>query len=152
MTDPGAEKVWAFCEAHGLPVIVHAGEDIGFEPPFHSEPSDFAEVQRRHPALTLIAAHLGGWRNWDKVERDLVGTTVYIDTAFVTPYMPYEQFRRIIVAHGVDHVLYGTDSPWQDLRDGMSQIQKLGLSPAETETVFYGNAKRLWSKWFPQDE
>jgi len=139
------EPIWQRCEELSLPVIIHAGQDIGFEPPFHSSPPDFVELSRRHPGLTIIAAHLGGWRSWDDVERHLVGSAVLMDTAFAKPFMrdPH-QLSRIIRAHGADKILFGTDSPWQDLREAVADIMSLALPAADTERIFWGNAARLW--------
>ena len=60
LDDLRLEPVWNYCEAHELPVLIHAGEDIGFRPPYHSAPKDFVELARRHPALIIVAAHSGG--------------------------------------------------------------------------------------------
>ena len=32
--------------------------------------------------MTLILAHMGGWRNWDQVEELLPDTSVYLDTSY----------------------------------------------------------------------
>lgn len=139
------EPIWQRCEELSLPVIIHAGQDIGFEPPFHSSPQDFVELSRRHPGLTIIAAHLGGWRCWDDVERHLVGSAVIMDTALAKPFMrDQDQLGRIIRAHGADKILFGTDSPWQALQETVADIKSLGLSAADMERIFWGNAARLW--------
>jgi len=138
------EKIWQACESLGLPVLVHAGKDIGFPEPAHSSPADFAELARRHPGLNVICAHMGGWRNWDQVERDLAGHPVYLDTSFSLPYMTNQaQFKRLILQHGIDRVLFGTDSPWQNLQTAVNEILLLGLSQQDQEKILWGNAARL---------
>jgi predicted TIM-barrel fold metal-dependent hydrolase len=145
LLEPRMEPIWQRCEELALPVIIHAGQDIGFEPPFHSSPQDFVELSRRHPGLTIIAAHLGGWRCWDEVEEHLVGSRVLMDTAFAKPFMrDPQQLRRIIGAHGSDKVLFGTDSPWQDLQEAVADIKGLALPAADLERIFWGNAARIW--------
>ncbi|MBR3650745.1 MAG: amidohydrolase [Victivallales bacterium] len=140
------EKIWSFCEEQRMPVLIHAGNDVGFQPPYHSRPADFAEVVRRHPALTLICAHMGGWLNWGEMERDLAGRPVYIDTSFSAMYMKDEpgKFERLIRLHGVDRVVFGTDSPWQALTSGIADIEGLTLSEEDKEKIFWGNADRLF--------
>ncbi len=139
------ERLWSICEKLSLPVLIHAGQDIGFQGPVHSHPADFAELARRHPALVIICAHLGGWREWDDVERHLVGQPVFLDTSFAKMYMQeQEQFKRIIVNHGSEKILYGTDSPWSNLHDAIAEIVLLGFSPAEQENIFWRNAARLF--------
>ncbi len=139
------EGIWARCEALGLPVLVHAGNDIGFPDPPHSRPADFAELARRHPGLEIVCAHMGGWRNWDQVERDLAGHRVWLDTSFSLPYMTDQsQFKRLILQHGVDRILYGTDSPWQNLQSGLNEILLLELPEQDIKQILWGNAARLF--------
>ncbi len=129
-----------------LPVLFHAGSDIGFlgiTP--HSRPADFARLAERFPGLTIICAHMGGWRNWDQVEQDLAGAPVYLDTSFSKGWMPdQQQFERIIRKHGVDKVLFGTDSPWSPLDQALREVEETSLSPQEKQAIFYGNAARLF--------
>ena len=143
------EKVWNLCEEMGLRVLIHGGSDIGFRPPFHSCPADIVEVMRRHPALKLVVAHLGGWNNWDEVEAFLAGTDVLMDTSFAIPFMKDPgQFLRIIRKHGANRVLFGTDSPWSDLVQAVEEVRSCGLTEEELSAVFWDNAARFWG--FPQ--
>ena len=137
--------VWAAAAEQGLPVLFHAGSDIGFYgQPQHSRPGDFAELAARHPELKIICAHMGGWRNWDAVEAELCGAPVYLDTSFSKAWMGDQgQFERIIRKHGVQRILYGTDSPWNDLADGIREIQECSLTDEEKELIFWGNAAGL---------
>ena len=87
---------------------------------------------------------MGGWRMWDKVEKDLVGSNVYLDTSFALPYMTEQkQFERIIKAHGSEKILFGTDSPWQDLHSGVNEILLADLTEQERENIFWNNAAKL---------
>ncbi len=145
LLDSGMERIWTACEELGLPVLIHAGEDVGFRPPFHSCPADFAELARRHEGLVIVAAHTGGWNCWDDVERHLVGSRVYMDSSLSMPFMKdRSQFLRIARAHGTDRILFGTDSPWQDLDEAVSDMLSCGLGPDELEAVFWGNAGKVW--------
>lgn len=144
------EPIWRLCEELSLPVLIHGGQDIGFQPPFHSRPRDYAELGRRHPGLVIIVAHLGGWRDWDEVEQDLAGSSVFLDTSFSLPFMADKsQFARIVRKHGADKVLFGTDSPWQDLAEAVSEVSSQPLTEAEKEDIFWNNAARIWN--FPAD-
>ena len=146
-TEEKLERIWSWCENHQLPVIIHAGDDVGFKPPYHSRPADFAEVIRRHPGLTLICAHMGGWMDWDEVERDLIGHPVYLDTSLATCYMRINpgQFERMIRNHGIDRVLYGTDSPWNPLKPCVDDILDLPFTEEEKQLIFFGNADRIFN-------
>lgn len=145
-SDPKFDPLWQAIADAGLPVLFHAGDDVGFYGTRrHSSPKSFALLARRLPKLTIICAHMGGWRNWDEVERDLVGSPVYFDTSFSKPWMgDRTQFERIIRNHGVERILFGTDSPWNDLTDGIREITEAALSDSAKEAIFYGNAAKLF--------
>jgi predicted TIM-barrel fold metal-dependent hydrolase len=53
--------------------------------------------------------------------------------------------RCAIDTVGIDHFLFGTDSPplFVLKREGVDLINKLGLTPEEKNKVYYENAKRL---------
>ena len=77
--------------------------------------------------MTMILAHMGGWRNWIRW-RNCWRRPVYLDTSyslgrlhtlddgFYSPQemdmMSQEQFLRIIRTFGPHRFLFGTDSPW----------------------------------------
>ena len=54
-------------------MLTHAGADIAYTAPFHSDPERLAAFHRRYPELTFIIAHLGSYQMWDAVERELLG-------------------------------------------------------------------------------
>ena len=73
------------------------------------------------PELTIIAAHLGGMRRYDQVEKHLLGrgTTCCLDTAMTAAYLHDEaQFVRVLRGHGLDRVLFATDCPCVRPRNG----------------------------------
>ena len=68
-------KVYPIYEAlleAGLIVLFHAGVDLGFSYPYHCTPSRLAKVHDSFPGLRIIAAHMGGYRYWDDVEKYLL--------------------------------------------------------------------------------
>ncbi len=137
--------IWAFCQEHQLPILFHAGQDIGFKPPYHTTPATFAELARRYPELKIVAAHTGGWKEWEQVEEILPGTGIFIDTSFSIPFMQDKnQMARIIRKLGVKQVMFGTDSPWQELKEAANEIANCGLTEDELQDVFWNNAFRFW--------
>lgn len=147
LLDKGMEAIWTECENKALPVLIHAGNDIGFKPPYHSKPADFKELSRRHQGLTIVAAHMGGWLCWNQSEDVYADSKyeLYIDTSFSMPYMEDKsQFLRIIRAIGAKHVLFGTDSPWQDLQAAINDVKNCGLTQDELNDIFWLNAQKVW--------
>ncbi len=140
---PEAMAVYERAEKLGLAVVLHAGRDIGYEPPVKTEPEMLRRVIEKFPELKLIAAHLGGWRMWDEVQKHLAGTPVYFDTAFIYDFIDYAFCRDIITAHGADRILFGSDAPWEDPADTLKFIRSLGLSEEDLKNICGGNAAKL---------
>lgn len=145
--------------ALGLIVVMHAGEDVGFPGMVRCHPRMIANALKQVGPVTLVAAHMGGWRNWDMVADCLSDTSVYLDTAFtlgsLTPlddgyYTPEHlpmlhaaDFCRLVRAFGSRRILFATDSPWASQADSVAQIRALPLTDSEKEDIFSGNARRL---------
>ncbi len=127
----------------GLIAFFHAGVDIGLGPPYHGNPDRIARVLELVPELTVVAAHLGGYEMWDDVEKYLVGKNLYLDTSYTLTHIPPDQFLRIIRNHGVDRILFGTDSPWADQGVEIELVEKSGLTGSELDAVFYVTAAKL---------
>lgn len=142
-----------------LTVITHAGDDIGFPGVVHCSPKMILNAVKEVGNLRLIAAHMGGWRNWEEVNELLADTEIYIDTAFslgkITPlddgyYSPEElkllndeQFVKAVRLFGSHRVLFGTDSPWDSQKKAIEQIASLPLSTEEIENIFSNNALHI---------
>jgi len=148
------------CAELGLVVLTHAGRDVGFPgaDDFVS-PARIASAVRQTDGVTLICAHMGGWRQWEDVERLLPETGVYLDTSFalgaLTPngdgyYRPDElalldgaAFLRLVRAFGAERLLFGTDSPWGGQTEELRRFRALPLTEAEQSAILGGNAVRL---------
>ena len=147
--DPRLEAVWETCAGLGLPVLTHAGEDIGLEPPYHSTPAGLAALAERVPGLILIAAHLGGFRQWDEVETCLAGSRVYLDLSFALGELPDEQLLRIVRKHGAHRVLYGTDAPWKNPCEYRQRFEALPFKERERRWILWDNAAELFGLHVP---
>ncbi|MHB9133074.1 MAG: amidohydrolase family protein [Armatimonadota bacterium] len=132
----------ALAEAN-LVVLIHAGIDIGLPPPVHCPPERLAHVLNAVPELTIVAAHMGGYAQWDEVEQYLVGRDLYFDTSFSLTDMGPERMAALIHAHGAEHVLFATDSPWTDQAAEVTGIRALDLMEEEKTAILGGNAERL---------
>lgn len=127
----------------GFIIVTHAGIDIGLPNPVHCTPDSVLHVlQEVHPPK-LVLAHTGGWKLWDEVEEKLVGRDVYFDTAFSIRFISSEQFMRIIRNHGVNRILFATDSPWDGQKESLDAIQNLDFSEQELSLILGQNAAQL---------
>ena len=158
--DPRFVRILSHCGELGLFVVLHAGLDVGFPGAEQVVPPKILHAIKLAGPITLVLAHMGGWRCWDEAEELLSGTGVYIDTAFslgsMTPagdgypwtesslkLMDETAFLRLVRSFGADHVLFGTDSPWADQAEELKAIRSLPLSDLEKEWILHNNAERL---------
>lgn len=142
----------------GLIVVTHAGDDIGFPGVVRCSPEMVRRAVAQVGDVTLVLAHMGGWKNWDRVADVLADTKVYLDTSFslgsITPidghYAPEalplldaEGFCALVRSFGAERILFGTDSPWSSQRGSLAAIRGLPLSDSEKAAILGGNAQRL---------
>jgi predicted TIM-barrel fold metal-dependent hydrolase len=144
LDDARVQPLWEAARENGLPVLLHTGNDVCFPPPCNAPPCEVRRLAERWPGLTIIAGHFGGWRMWDEVERDLLGAPVWLDLAFVLEVLPPERATAMIRRHGVERVLFGTDSPWCDPARTLAIFHRLPLTPDEREKILWSNAAGLF--------
>ena len=143
--DDAMAPIYEGAAANGLAVFFHAGEDLAL-PTVHSTPASFVRVLDAFPGLTVILAHMGGWRQWDAVLEELAGRDVYLETSYTLPYIGPRRFVELVKAHGPSRVIFGSDGPWADVSTEVAAVQGLrehGLEQAELEAIIAGNATRL---------
>lgn len=126
-----------------LILVIHSGEDAAYTAPFRCTPKKLRTMVRAMGGGKIVAAHFGAHKMWDDVEELLVGEDLYFDTSMGTEYYTREQFLRIVRGHGVDKILFATDSPWSDAKTELEHIRAAGLTEAETEQILCGNARTL---------
>lgn len=136
---PAMDGIYQSLSELRMPVLVHAG-DIRYD---YSGPKRIANVLEKHPNLILIAAHFGGYTEWDKACEYLVGKNVYFDTSSTLWKLPVEKANEMIRQHGVEKFLFGSDFPMWDHEDEMSRFNQLNLSESEKKLILYDNAKNL---------
>ena len=140
---PEMIPVYRYAASVGLPVLFHGGEDLSMPGPFKSSPAQYARINDAVPELRMIVAHLGGFQQWDDVERYLAGReNVWLDTSMGFTYYPHDQFLRILEKHGEDRMLFASDSPWSNAGRELETL--FGLVGRGTfEKIAYLNAKKL---------
>lgn len=143
----------------GLIVLTHAGWDIGIPDHNYCTTAQIRRVMREVGPDKLVLAHMGGWADWDAVERDLAGLPVYFDTAFSTGdieaapgterrpeeshNLTQEAVLRLARRLGTDRILFATDSPWSDQTRTLDFFRTAGFADAELADILANNAKKL---------
>ncbi len=141
--EPRMLKIYDYILSKGMTILFHAGYDPAYPPPIHSDPKRFAKISKEMQGGVMIAAHLGGQRQWDEVEEYLAGTNMYIDTSMGFNYYSQEQFLRIVEKHGAHKILFGTDSPWSRGDDEIKILNSTPLTPEQKDLIFHKNAKQI---------
>ncbi|MBQ8276674.1 MAG: amidohydrolase family protein [Clostridia bacterium] len=141
--DPRFTPIFDGCEARGMFVITHAGFDPISPDHIHASPAMLRRVLDRHPALTLIAAHVGGMHECSGVLEHLVGSRIYIDTSMadLMAKVPEEAplVKEILTSHDPARILFGSDLPWTDPAGNLAYLHSLGMD----ERVYGENALSL---------
>lgn len=127
----------------GLIVILHSGYDIGFPKEERADPEKIKKLITDVPHLKLVAAHLGSWQQWQKVEDFLVGEDIYLDIAFALEFLEREQACRILKEHRPDRLLFGSDSPWADQAAVKKLLVDLELGQGLTAGILGNNGAEL---------
>ncbi len=140
-----------------LIVVVHAGIDIGLPNPVHTGIEQILNVLDifKDRAQKLVLAHTGGWGLWDEVYEKIAGRNVYMDISFslgttikksngkIQKLIEDDMLMKIVKKHGVDKILYGTDSPWGDHKMMLDKFMTLPFTKEEQDKILYQNAKKL---------
>ncbi|MDP4133820.1 MAG: TatD family hydrolase [Bacillota bacterium] len=122
-----------------LPILFHVGDaksDL-------SHPKKLRAVHNAFPDLQIIAAHLGGYSKWDDAEKYVIGTGMYVDISSCLSFISKERAKRMIINHGTDKVLFGSDFPMHDPLVNLKLFLDLGFSDEDNEKILYKNAEKL---------
>lgn len=133
-----AMRLYALMEGR-LPLLIHAGDKrYGY-----SRPQRIAHILDAFPKLDVIAAHFGGWSQWEESQRCLAGRRVWIDTSSSLYDLAPERARELIGSFGEDYVLFGTDYPMWRVDEELERLSALGLSELVMEKILHENLERL---------
>lgn len=141
--EPRFFPMYEALQSLGMLVVFHAGKDPG---PFtcdHALPPAFKKIHENFPRLTIVAAHMGGWKVWGDVEKYIIDLPIYFDTSALREWMEQKEFMRLARKHGTERLLFGTDSPWFDQGADIRWIDSMDLTQEEKDRIFYKNAESL---------
>ena len=140
--DPKMKPIYKKISSLGLITVFHAGSDYGFPPPYGCTPERMAAALSWFDA-PVVAAHWGGV-NYNKEFLELLcGRDIYFDTSFGYSMLPKYYAEKILEKHGIDRMLFGTDTPWHTPELEMRLLNTLGLSEDEMNKITAKNAQKL---------
>jgi len=137
-------KVYEKCAELSLPVIFHAGWDPLSPDIVHAPPKASRKAHDAVPQMTMILAHMGGMKHWEEVLEYIAGLeNIYLDTAYTVNFMPTDIFREIVLKHGADKILFGSDFPWHKSNMEKEFIESLDFSDEDKKKILGENARKL---------
>jgi predicted TIM-barrel fold metal-dependent hydrolase len=130
----------------GMIVVFHAGMDMAYMPPCRCAPAMLQRAMEHLQGAQVVAAHWGGLLMGGEALHDLIpAPNLYLDTSYSHAKVLVPVVRALVEAHGPDHILFGSDTPWSLISDEARLIETLALSQEATRAIFYENARRLLS-------
>lgn len=126
----------------GLITLFHAGQDIGFLPPYHAMPEHLLGALKWLDG-PVVAAHWGGMGCHQEVIEKLCGENLYFDLSFGYGLIPKKQAQLIVEKHTPDRLLFGSDLPWHRPVWEKRLLDTLDLSDGDKDKIYYQNARKL---------
>ena len=139
--DPRLYELYSLVEGV-MPVYFHMGDD---RPQYqYSSPERLVRVLSDFPRLEVVAAHLGGYKVWDRAVPLLRGNErVWFDTSSALWAMSAERGREVISSLGCERLMFGTDYPVKKTSEELTLLDRIGLTDQEREDVLWNNAHRF---------
>jgi uncharacterized protein len=137
------------------PVVVvdtytRAHVHFGADPACVTTPARLATLVERFDGITFVGAHMGGLAApFEELSAQLPPhPNLWLDTSNALHVLNAEQFECLLMAHGPDRVMFGTDWPWfghaEEIPFVMRRLGGCGLSGDEIGRVMGGNAVELY--------
>ncbi|MEN9936904.1 MAG: hypothetical protein RLZZ387_3483 [Chloroflexota bacterium] len=157
LDEPAFLTVVETCIRLGLPLLLHANEEVGRAYPGKATTplAHYYALAVRYPELRLVLAHWGGglflYEIIPGVRRELAN--VWYDTAASPLVYPTDaifraalgcvDYRKILYASDYPLLIFPREQAEPDFRPFLRQIDALGLDEAARADILGGNAARL---------
>lgn len=140
-------RLAAVCHENDLFLTLHCAEPVGrqYAGKGNAGPREAYALALAHPELRIVLAHWGGGLFMYELMPDVRASlrNVWYDTA-ATPYLYSHSIYDSASAAGVaGKILYGSDFPLLRLPRYRAMVDKSGLSDAQKEAYYCGNAELL---------
>lgn len=127
--------VYDYMEKNNMLMLTHSG-DYRYS---FSNPEKIANIAKKFPKMNIIAAHFGGWSEWDKAIEYLNLPNVYFDTSSTFGFGGEEYAKKMIKKYDTTHFFFGTDFPMWDHKKELDRFMALGLPDKTVEDILYNN-------------
>ena len=131
--------VYERAEGH-IPIMFHTG-DSRYD---YSSPERLDRVLRDFPRLLVIAAHFGGYSQWESAKRLLTRhENCFVDCSSSFAFLGAEKSLETIRAFSAQRILFGSDFPMWNPQKELAFLRSLPLREKELSLITFENAKRI---------
>ena len=142
LADPSLRDFFAEVEQDFV-LLIHIGDRVVRRANF-STPTKVTAIAAAFPKLRIIAAHMGGYRFWNEAYEVLAGSSVFLDTSSVFPFLEMERFRALVNKHGTERILFGSDFPIGSPQEDLNILERINwLSTTQKNRIRGGNCAEL---------
>ena len=139
--DEGLFPIYDLLSELNMFVLTHAGDyRHGY-----SHPEKIAKIAKMFPKLNIIAAHFGGWSQWDIAFNELDLPNVYYDTSSTMGFAGLDIAKKAFTKYDPSHIFFGSDFPMWDHEKELENLQKLGVSEDIIENVMGNNFDKFYN-------
>lgn len=122
-----------------FPILFHTGDKrYNF-----SHPLQLVNVATKYPKLICIAAHFGGFSEWEKIKVYKGLENVYFDTSSSLSFMTPQDATKLIKFFGAEWFIFGVDFPMWNPTKELELFMKLELTENERKMILSENISRL---------
>ncbi len=139
--DEGLFPVYDLLSELNMFVLTHAGDyRYGY-----SHPERISKIAKKFPKLNIIAAHFGGWSQWDIAFKELVLPNVYFDTSSTMGFAGLETAKKAFKIYDNSHIFFASDFPMWDHKSEFENLQKLNINEDVLEYVLGKNFENFYN-------
>lgn len=143
INDPKMYPIYDLLTQLNMFLLTHAGDyRYGF-----SHPEKILEIAKAFPKMDIIAAHFGGWSQWDIAKDCLKLSNVYFDTSSTMGFSGLDTAKKMLACYDSSHVFFGTDFPMWDHKKELENFLSLKLPDSLNEDILYNNFCNFYDKY-----
>ncbi len=128
-------KIYQCAANNGLPILFHMGD----KKLDYSNPLRLAEVMEKVPGIRIIAAHMGGYSQWDKAFCLPDYDNLYFDISSSLSFVTDQMFMNFINKYGYKHFFFGSDFPMWNPYAELKKFLNIPLNDNIRKSILYEN-------------
>jgi len=129
--DPRYRTIYAYCQKHGLPILIHMGTTFSSGTPLeYARPAHMDQVAIDFPDLKIVLAHLGHPWEGETIAAIRRNANLYADISalYYRPWQFYNSMRLLVEYHSEGKVLFGSDFPFTTTEQSLQGLRGLNAA------------------------